>query len=108
MYEDIGVPMAPDKTFGPATTMIFVGYEIDGGSPTAVLILACGLAGIPRNTSSGHINLKTVRPPARRKKKPGAFLNDRRDIENSQALYFANIQWTRKQAYNNFIKSSIS
>ena len=29
MCEDIGVPMAPDKTFRPATTMTFVGYEID-------------------------------------------------------------------------------
>ena len=74
----------------------------------AVLIVACGLAGIPRNMFSDRINLKTVRPPARRKKKPGAFLNDRRDIENSHALYFANIQWSRKQAYNNFKKSSIS
>ena len=64
-----------------------------------VLILACGLAGILRNMSSDCINLKTVRPPARRKKKPGAFLNDRRNIENSHALYIATIQWSRKQAY---------
>ena len=37
----------------------------------AVLILACGLAGILRNMSSDRINLKTVHPPARRKKKTG-------------------------------------
>ena len=49
--------------------------------------------------SSDRINLKTVRLPARRKKKTGAFLN-RRDIENSHALYITNIQWSRKQAYN--------
>lgn len=29
MCADIGLPMAPDKTFGPATIMSFVGYEID-------------------------------------------------------------------------------
>jgi hypothetical protein len=29
MCEDIGIPMAIDKTFAPDTTMIFVGYELD-------------------------------------------------------------------------------
>ena len=29
MCEDIGLPMAPDKTFWPANVMTFVGYEID-------------------------------------------------------------------------------
>jgi hypothetical protein len=29
MCEDIGIPIAPDKTFYPATTMSFVGYELD-------------------------------------------------------------------------------
>ena len=51
-------------------TVLFLGVHPD---ITSVLILACGLAGVPRNMSSGRINLKTVRPPSRRKKKPGAF-----------------------------------
>jgi hypothetical protein len=29
MCNDIGIPMAMDKTFSPDTTMTFVGYEID-------------------------------------------------------------------------------
>ena len=29
MSADIGLPMAPEKTFLPATTMSFLGYEID-------------------------------------------------------------------------------
>jgi hypothetical protein len=29
MCEDIGIPMAPEKTMGPDTSMVFVGFEID-------------------------------------------------------------------------------
>ena len=29
MCQDVGMPMAPEKTFSPATTMVFVGFEID-------------------------------------------------------------------------------
>jgi hypothetical protein len=29
MCEDIGMPMAPDKTFLPNTTMDFLGFEIN-------------------------------------------------------------------------------
>ena len=85
-------------------------------SPRSVLILACSLAGIPRNVFRPH-KFKNSASSARRKKKTGAFLNDRRNIENSHdnnnnnnnnALYIVNIQWSRMLAYNNKQKSSIS